>query len=99
MNIDAIQLKISLTKTGFDMLNERKPITDKGAGQWIKDNIVGRITKKNLDDERARETNTLDMMQNSNIIYHPESIIEMQMNVLLIVFLVNTSLEKAMGWG
>jgi hypothetical protein len=62
LSVDATQLKISLRKTGFDMLMEKKPVTDKEAGNWIKDNIVGRISKKNLDDERARETNTLDMM-------------------------------------
>ena len=45
--------------------------------EWIQDCVVGNITKYELDDERANETNTLDIMQNSSIIYHMESVIEM----------------------
>jgi len=35
------------------------------------------------------ETNSLDMMQNSGIIYHTESILEMQVAALLTCFLLN----------
>jgi hypothetical protein len=51
--------------------------------QWIEDCVVGGITKHELDDERAKETNSLDIMQNSSIIYHMESVIEMQLIVLV----------------
>ena len=33
--------------------------------QLIEDCVVGGITKHELDDERAKETNSLDIMQNS----------------------------------
>jgi len=46
-----------------------------------------------LDTERMVETNSLDMMQNSGIIYHTESILEMQIATLLTAFLLNR------GWG
>lgn len=44
---------------------------------WIKNNVVGKITKSELDDERNKETNALDMMQNSGMIYHMESMLEL----------------------
>ena len=51
--------------------------------EWVRKCIVGRITKAELDDERVLETNSLDIMQNSSIIYHMESVVEMQLLVLI----------------
>jgi hypothetical protein len=61
---------------------------------WIKNNIVGRITKNDLDTERIRETNVLDMMQNTAILSHPESIIEMQIACLIFFFITNGRWES-----
>lgn len=50
---------------------------EEDAPRWLKNCVVGRVSKKDLDDERMKETNSLDLMQNSSIIYHTESILEM----------------------
>ena len=43
---------------------------------WINRCVVGKIVKNELDDERKSETNALDYMQNTSIVYHTESILE-----------------------
>jgi hypothetical protein len=40
--------------------------------------VVGDIKKNQLDKQRQKETNALDLMQNTNFAYHSESLIEMQ---------------------
>lgn len=50
---------------------------------WVRKCVVGGISKADLDDERVLETNSLDIMQNSSIIYHMESVVEMQLLVLI----------------
>lgn len=44
------------------------------------------------------ETNSLDMMQNSGIIYHTESILEMQVGLLVTVFLLNRRWQENFGY-
>lgn len=51
--------------------------------------LVGKLTKADLDDERMKETNSLDMMQNTSIIYHTESILEMQIITLAVCYILN----------
>jgi hypothetical protein len=58
-------------------IKSNKPIHIDDASNWIKRCVVGRVSKRDLDDERMKETNSLDLMQNSSIIYHTESILEM----------------------
>ena len=61
---------------------------EEDAPRWLKNCVVGRVSKKDLDDERMKETNSLDLMQNSSIIYHTESILEMQtMCLAVLIFL------------
>lgn len=69
-----------------------KLIAEKDAYKMIDEVILGKITKINLDRQRVAETNVLDMMQNSSIIYHPESLTEMQF-ICLITFLMFTLRE------
>lgn len=57
-----IEVKMILEESSFDKLTKHKQISKEEAPSWIKNNIVGRITKKDLDTERIRETNVLDMM-------------------------------------
>ena len=47
--------------------------------EWIKNSIIGDITKDMLDQQRISESNQNDLMQNTSTIYHIESIIEMQL--------------------
>ena len=44
---------------------------------WIHKSIVGNITKEMLDNERIKEQSSNDLMQNTSIIHHIESILEM----------------------
>jgi hypothetical protein len=81
-----IEIKMILEEKSFDELMKRKQISAAKAPMWIKNNIVGRISKKDLDTERIRETNVLDMMQNTSILSHPESIIEMQIACLMFFY-------------
>lgn len=53
---------------------------------WVQRCISGNITKALLDKQRQKELNSLDLMQNTNFVYHPESLIEMQIICLLLVF-------------
>ena len=64
------------------------------AHDWIKNNVVGRITQKDLDQNRHKEVNGLDMMQNSCIVYHSESILEMQIMCLIGMFII----EERLNW-
>lgn len=58
-----IEVKMILDDASFEELaNKNKSISKEKAPMWIKNNIVGRITKNDLDTERIRETNVLDMM-------------------------------------
>ena len=61
--------------------------------------MVGNITKEMLDNERTNETNTLDMMQNSSIIYHTESLLEMQILCLVVCFVLNRKWKDNLGYG
>lgn len=63
------------------------------AAQWIRSNVVGDITKEMLDFARYNEVQTLDMMQNSSIIYHSESVLECQMLCLICVYFLETALR------
>lgn len=73
---------IRLNKKSFNKLwrktleNETDFIEPVSAIRFIEDVVVGSITKSDLDDERIREISGLDMMQNSSIVTHSESIIE-----------------------
>jgi len=60
---------------------------------------VGKIKKAELDDERMKETNSLDMMQNSSIIYHTESVLEMQIASLVMVMILNNIWADNQGYG
>lgn len=46
-----------------------------------------------------RETNALDMMQNSSIIYHTESILEMQICCLIAMILLTEYWSEVRGYG
>lgn len=65
-----------LTKVQY---GEKKAfVEERHAIQWIEETIVGPITKEVLEEERFKELDALDMMQNTGIIYNPQAIIETQ---------------------
>ena len=46
------------------------------ACEFIEQSIYGDINSEKLNNQRINELNTMDMMQNANIFYHQEIIIE-----------------------
>ena len=54
-----------------------KWVSERQVARWCEDTLVGNVTREKLDKQRQDETNVLDMMQNTSIVYHPESLIEM----------------------
>ena len=88
-------LKLKLSKKYFQEIYVKKRkglsselIEPKHVHQFIQTCVVGKITKRELDDERVREINQLDMMMNSRLIDHPESIVEFQIiNLVLTGFI------------
>ena len=77
IRVEGVALKIKLTNDDFENLLNGVEVTNEHATDWIKRVLVGKIIKSDLDDEPKKETNSLDLMQNSSIIYHTESILEM----------------------
>jgi len=79
---DGVRLKILLNEEDYDKLYERvfhrqEYMTVDEVASWVQRCIVGDITKEDLDKQRLRELNSLDMMQNFNIIYNNDVLIEM----------------------
>lgn len=59
-------------------MNYEVLVPPKEAHGWLNDNLIGNITKENLEQERFKEINGQDMMSSALIIYHSESLLEMQ---------------------
>lgn len=83
---EGIEVKIKFTESDFfkvkaaiDAGQTEGFVNEEDATPWVTRNIVGQITKEDLDKQRCSELNAFDMTQNTSIIYHYESIIEMQL--------------------
>lgn len=57
-----IDIKCMFGPQAFEEILKGIRIDAEQAPMWIKNNVVGRISKRELDDERVRETNLQDMM-------------------------------------
>jgi len=88
-----------LNKEQVEAAKKKEKVKPENAIAWIKSAVVGNITKRELDDERMTETNSLDMMQNSSIVYHTESILEMQVMCLVSLYFVNEWWKAKKGYG
>jgi bifunctional DNA-binding transcriptional regulator/antitoxin component of YhaV-PrlF toxin-antitoxin module len=75
--VENVSIKVCISLKDYTNIAEKKMVSEDEATAWITRCLVGNIRKGDLDDERMNETNSLDMMQNSSIIYHTESILEM----------------------
>ena len=89
--ISEVPLNIKLSKTNYYNIiqkleyGEKKNFVDEQDSlKWIEQSIG--VTKVELDRQRQKELNVLDMMQNTGIIYHPESLMEMQAIVTIIMY-------------
>jgi hypothetical protein len=94
-----VVLKICLPEQQYRDIKARKEVKSNDAIPWVKKCIVGNIRKHELDNERMRETNALDMMQNSSIIYHTESILEMQMCCLIAMIMLTEYWSDVRNYG
>lgn len=56
----SIFIKVCMTKDDFENIKNR--VTVKNPAEWVMRNIVGKITKDELDDTRNSEMNTLDFI-------------------------------------
>lgn len=93
-----VVLKICLPQQYYNDIKGKKKVQPNLAHRWIEECIVGNIRKFELDNERMKETNALDMMQNSSIIYHTESILEMQMCCLISMILLTFYWQDKLGY-
>jgi len=93
IHIDGTRIRVKIDPQDYDKLwhkaylGENTKLVDiADAAGWINRNLIGDITVDDLNSQRRIEINSLDLMQNSSIIYHSESIIEMQ--ILCLIFSV-----------
>lgn len=99
---EGIEVKIKFTEKDFMACKVAMEagqtegfVDEEDAADWVTRNIVGQITKDDLDKQRCSELNAFDMTQNTSIIYHYESIIEMQLLCCAILyFLQNKSNDQ-----
>ena len=97
--VENVSIKVILSQKDYNDLKSNKKVHQDDATGWIKRCLVGNIKKGDLDDERMNETNSLDMMQNSSIIYHTESILEMQFMCLILVVILHNSFKEKLDYG
>ena len=99
VQVENVALKIGLTKEAFHDIKTKKALPNEESTNWIKKQVVGNISKSELDEERRKETNALDMMQNTSIIYHTESILEMQITCLVLCYYFTNKWATTFNYG
>lgn len=55
--------------------------------------VIGNIKKEELDLQRNNEINSLDMMQNTSIVYNIQCVIELQVSILSGILLLTHIME------
>ena len=94
VEIEGIYVKVKFNQANYydlvaklnDPTVEGQWVTERQALEWCEETLDGGIRREDLDLQRQRETNVLDMMQNSSIIYHPESLFEMQIMCIALLW-------------
>ena len=97
--VENVSIKVCLSQKDYNDIKNGNKIAVEDATEWLRRSLVGNIKKGDLDDERMNETNSLDMMQNSSIIYHTESILEMQVMVLILVKVLSAFFYEKLNYG
>lgn len=88
-----------MTEEHMKNLRAKKEVDEETSIRWVKECVVGRITKQMLDNERMVETTSLDMMQNTSIIYHTESLLYMQTAMLVLSLVLTDWWSDELGYG
>ena len=106
VDVMGTQIRISLTKEDCENLYEKwylkdlPYVTKDEALSWLKTRIVGSITKFKLDRQRNDEINDSDILMNTSIVYHTESLLEMQICcVLIFAFIGEGAVSKVKTQG
>lgn len=85
-----VNLNLLITEEGWRQIFENKVTNEtylvppEDSQRWIQENIKGNFSRADLDQMRLEETASLDMMMNTAIIYHCESLNEMQIAGLIL---------------
>lgn len=74
------------------ILNETQKVDKNAAEKWLNDNLICHPRKKDLDGQRSSEIDTQDLMQNTSMLYHTESVLEMQIFTTIAVILYSNKL-------
>ena len=91
IDIYGVEVVVNFNGETFDDLLRRiaradgpnSVITSNIATAWIYKNLMGNVSKYDLDSQRNKELNNYDMLQNNGIMYHIESIVEMQLMAII----------------
>ena len=63
IRVEGVALKIKLNEKDYEVVKDKNVDVDQNdAAPWIKRSLVGNIVKADLDEERKKETNSLDLM-------------------------------------
>jgi hypothetical protein len=95
VEVEGIELKLKIDEPCIMNIIAKKQqgpkfdgnwVSEEDATEWIEKYLCGKIDKAQLDDQRLKESLGLDMIQNTNFVYHPESLLETQVISLILVF-------------
>ena len=98
--VDGLEVQIKMTEEDYDhafkmmVLEQKKIVPPDDAVRWIEQNLHGGITKDKLDAQRFKEVNQLDMMMTTSLIYNSQSIIEMQIFIIIHVMWFHNMIDK-----
>lgn len=84
IEVNQVPVWLAITPEGFEtvwknlMLEEMYLVPPDEAPLWMEQNILGNPVRRDLDKQRFCELSGLDIMMNTSIVYHIESIYELQ---------------------
>jgi hypothetical protein len=56
-----VNIKIKLSKQDYQKIKNKEQVSPDQAISWVNRCVVGNIKKRDLDNERLNETNSMDM--------------------------------------
>lgn len=89
---DSVHIFVQINEAGWEKIFQNKVVKAKqlvppnDATEWLKDNVCGGFTREDLDEMRNREIKKIDMLVTTGIVYHIESISEMQICCLSLFY-------------
>lgn len=99
VTVDNVKIYLKLTDEGYEtviknmIMGKLYLIPPIEASMWFKKNVFGKVKRRDLDDARFLEIGSTDMIYNIPMVYHNESISEMQLMCLAASYIM----EKKLG--